>query len=243
MGRSRHGIINMPPAGIDQRQSLGDFYVNAACNELNKYCWRTVAAMTDYTPTRGNTLHMLFDDSDITKLQEVRGLVKPMSLQESYTIKPGVDLTINFDGAMVPTVTPDSMRVNLQRIAPLYEHVRAIKAIHDKFEEAKAVLRWLNRNATPGAIRFYYPAAMKLCPQSPALHGLQHVPSRYSIPPNIGDWTQAIKDAAATVAGTAMLPATAVTRPRNLMWLTYATTNVKLSLSANYDTDQMVYNL
>ena len=121
--------------------------------------------------------------------------------------------------------------------------IEDVAAIHFQFEEVKGVLRWLNRNATPGAIRFYFPSVLKLCPTSLAFADLQHVPARYSNPQHIGSWIEPIKTAAATVAGSALLPTGVEPRPRSKMRLTFPMTTVNPDVNAAYRTDQIIYHI
>lgn len=230
-------------ANPEQRQSIGDAHVDSAVGHLKRTAQITAGVMASYQPTREATLSMLFRDDDIAKLKAVRGMVETANTVKSYTIVDGVDLSINFRDALVPAIEEDVMCMHPERIAPLLTFIAEVRAVHDRFEEVKGVLRWMNRNATPGAIRYYWPTAMKLCPQSRIWEDLQEVPTRYTTPEKIGDWSQSIKDAAATVAGAAMLPSEATPRDRGLMWLTFQSRTVELSARSNYETDMMVYNL
>jgi hypothetical protein len=199
--------------------------------------------MTHYPHSREGTLPMLFRDDDLAKLEAVRGMVDPMSDTEVYGIAPDVHLTINYKEARVPTIDANRLFMQQDRITPLVSFIAEVKAIHDKFEEVKAVLRWLNCNATPGAIRYYWPTILELCPNSPAFADLQNVPTRYHNPPGIHNWLQSIRDAAATVAGSLLLPSDAAPRLKKQMWLTFASTTVHLGSEILYITDQMTYYL
>lgn len=234
------------PAGRDERSSLGDFHVETAIGTVNALAQRTVTTMTSYDLTAEQTLPMLFYDGDLAKLRQVRGMVIPESQIMHYNLQPAINLYVNYKNLSVPAIQPDFLHLQPSRMAPLINHIAAVKAVHDRFEEVKGVLRWLNRNATPGAVRFYWPTAMKLCPSAPIWRELQEVPSRYSVPAKLGVWLQSLKDAAATVAGAQMLPAHAVARPRNDMWLKFATYNVTLDSiidDGHYSTNEMIYNL
>lgn len=227
----------------DERSSIGDGYVDEAVAKLNLTCGAAVATMTRYTQSREETLPMLFRDDDLAKLEAVLGMVDPSMNQEGYIVQPDVILTVSYAGAKVPTIERGRLYLQPDRIAPLLSYIAEVKAIHDKFEEVKAVLRWFNRNATPGAIRYYWPTALELCRKAPAFDALQEVPTRYHNPPKISSWLQPIKDAAATVAGSLLLPGDARPRIRDKMWLTFATTTVHLANEVFYATDQMVYYL
>lgn len=241
MGRGRKQIGVLTPQRADERASIGDVHVSNAGDALNRTCAATVAEMTHYGRTREQTLPMLFRDDDLDKLKQVRGMVKTASDTRSYQIQPNVTLNIDYEGALVPAIEGARLYMQPNRVGPLLTYIAEVKAIHDRFEEVKAVLRYLNRQATPGAIRYYWPSALKLCPNTTAFADLVEVPSRYTIPPKIGDWMQCLKDAATTVTGSLMLPATAKARTRDKMWLTFPSTTVRLTLDARYDTDHMHY--
>lgn len=235
--------LSSPNKDKDERQSIGDFYVSSAIDSLKERAGAAVATMTHYTTSREGTLAMLFDDAVLAKLQAVRGMVETRTNVKLYKLADDCHLGVDFEGAKVPAIEDAYLVANSSRVGPLIAHMMAVKEIHDKYEEVKAVLRWFNRHATPGAIRYYWPSAMKLCEKSPVWKDLQGVPTRYSIPPRIGDWSQSVKEAAATVTAALLLPSTATPRPRNMMWLKFPSRTVRLTIDTRYETDDMTYFL
>lgn len=231
---TKRGWVNSPNA------YLTDSAVEAAGKALTRTAQATVATMTEYHHSPASTLPMCFSDDVLAKLKQVRDMVHPAAWIEDYQILPGVQLHINFKNSLVPTIVPERFQLNYSRASDLLHYIKSVEAIHMQFEEVKAVLRWLNRNATPGAIRYYFPTAMKLCPGVLA----DEVPTRHKTPEGISDWMQPIRDAAATVASSLMLPSTAEPRARGNMWLTFAPKNVHLApAGAVYTTDQISYNI
>lgn len=235
----------------DERASLGDQHLNEAITKINKVQQQAVALMTNYQPTREKTLSMLFHDTDIEKLRQVRGLIKTNTNIKNYQIGTAEDhditLSIDYEDAPVPAIEPTALAIYPARVGPLLDFTVAVKAEHRKYEELKGVLRWLNRQATPGAIRYYFPQAMKLVPTSPIWKDLQEVPSRYTMPPDYGIWAQVLRDAANTVAGMMLFPSDTHARERKQMWLTFNPIPVHLDQSdpnkAHYNTDTIIYNL
>jgi len=226
-----------------ERASIGDHYVTEACKAIDITCQKTVTVMTHWQHTRETTLPMLFDDHVIDKMHAVRGMVDHRSDNIQYPIADGATLTINFDGARLPAIRADMLRADRAVTASgLLAHIAAIRAVHDRFEEVKGVLRWCNKHCTPGAIRYNFPQALKLCPTAPAFKDMDGVPTRHSNPANIGGWLQPIKDAASTLAQSAMLPDDIKPRDKGTMWLTFASKTVHLSVDAHYSTDIMTYN-
>lgn len=230
--------------GPEERASLGDVHVENAVSEINRICQKTAAVMAHYNHTREHTLPMLFRDEDLAKLEAVRGMVDCLSSAEHYVIHPDTLLGISYLEAKVPTIAPRTLEMQPGRLAPLQAFVAEAEAIYLKFEEVKAVLKWLNRNATPGAIRYFFPTAMKLCPDSPIWRDLQEVPDRYNTPAGITSWLQAIKNAANTMAAAALLPSDAQARVRKQMWLTFTRRGVALNVDGlHYSTDAITFNL
>lgn len=225
--------------------SLGEAHVNSAIIDINRTCQIAMTTMTHYQPSREATVRMLFDDSDLDKLAAVRGLVETGTDIKSYEIDKNITLNIDYDGSTWPAIEPPAMKINPARVQPLLDFVRDASAVYFRFEEVKAVLRWLNRRATPGAARYFFPTVMMLCPDSPALADLKHVPSRYTTPPELSLWTQALKDAATTWASTPMLPNDAVARPRGKLWLTFKECQITHPVSGqrHYSTDPLIFNM
>jgi hypothetical protein len=218
---------------------LGDSVVATACSDLTTLAQTTVAAMTEYQHSRETTLPMLFADDTLAKLKQVRGMVKARDRIKFYPMLLNTRLAIDYEGALVPAIERDCFVVNPDRSGPLLHYIKAVEAIHRQFEEVKAVLRWLNENATPGAIRYYFPAAMTLCPQALSAD----VPSRHKTPEGISNWIQPIRDAAATVVSSLLLPSTAVPKARGNMWLTFDPWTVQVAGGASYATDPVTYNI
>ena len=204
------------------RSSLGDNHVETAVIALNKMCNQTVAKMVDFRPDRETLLTWLFDDTTLADLRKIKGMVNPSNTNGYYySLADNVMLTMDFTDLSVPTITSDTQRVNPDRAAPLLEAIAEIKVIHEQFEVTKHVLRWLNRNATPGAIRYYFPTVLALCPTTPALAELQNTPARFLTPEGIGEQLPLIREAANVAASAAMLERDAPVRPRDRVQLQF----------------------
>lgn len=224
--------------------ALGDGHVESAVGTINQLCQRTVAVMTEYTMTRDETVCALFSPDVLHRAMAATDLIEPESHVIRYNLDPigPVNLTINYrDAGAYPPIKESAMVLQASSDV-LVAFIEKVRAIHEQFEELKAVLRWLNRNATPGAIRYYFPTVLALCPQSPPIMALQHVPTRYTQPKDINDWMQCIRDASALYAGAQMLPSTAKRRDRESMWLTFTPYEVHRG-PIKFQTDQIIYNL
>ncbi len=236
------------------RSTLGDYQLAEGCGELDRMCQKTVAQMVDYKYSVEGLLRALFEDETMDKLRAVRGMITPASGVEGYLVAPDATLFIHFADATVPTITPGTVRVNAERAAPLLKAIAEIKVIHEQFEVCKHVLRWLNKNATPGAMRYYFPGAMKLCPRSPVLMELQNSPVRFSTPIGISDQLSLIREAGNTIASAVLLPKDATTKVRGKAWLTITPYHLRrhtfadephrdIGVGPTFTTDVITYNL
>ena len=220
--------------------------MEAAIRRINAQQQIAAAVLTEYTPGVPETIAMLFDDEDVAKATAAKGIViAPHFTTSEYTLdlfggpQHSTRLGINFDGSYCPPLMAKKCVVNQSRCAPLTAYIKRAEALYLQYEEVKAVLRWLNQNATLNAIRYYFPTAMQLCPET--FRGME-MASRHGIPEHIHDWLQPMRDAAATVASAVMLPATAKARDRNKMWLTFESRIVQLS-DSKYTTDTITFNI
>ena len=243
MGR-RYSPSHMPQNWENERSSLGDTHVDKALGDLKRACAAEINALYSYDVSTMGTLAMLIDDDKMAKLKAVYGMVTAYADRKTYALYPDVDISIVFKDEPIPSVEKEFIQVDPQRFVPLATFIQNIRPIHQKYEEVKAVLKWLNRNATPGAIRYYWPHAMKLCPKSlNNWEDYQEVPSRYSEPDHVADWLQPMRDAATTLVGSLLLPSNAAPKDVTAMKLTFKSTKVKLSGASGYSTDSMDYNL
>ncbi len=199
--------------------SIGDTHVVGACSKITSMMQTTANLMVPYSPSREEVLPMLFADDTLVKLKAVRGMVEPTYLWEKYPVATDIELQIGFRDALVPTIEPEFLCVQPERASPLLNAIEEIRAIYLQYEKVKHVLRWMNRNATLGAIRHYWPAAMQLCPE--AFRGLPDTASRFKTPKYIHEKLQLIRDSAATVAASALLPTDAAPRVTSPLMLIF----------------------
>jgi hypothetical protein len=247
MGRRRQFMQSWKNS--NERSSLGDANVDTALGRINQLAGATANVMTQYDIHPRQTIAALFHADDIVKAQAVKGIVEPRYRQRSYEIMGDVTLKIDWTDAnneiVIPPIEPSRLHVQ-PAAAPLLNWIEEVRKIHLAFEEVKAVLKWLNRNATPAAIRYYWPTAMKLVPESPIWATLQEVPNRYTVPLKIANWSNCLKSAANTVTGSTLLPHDAAAKERSDFHVTFGRTKVigdPVNNEAEYTTDSMSYNL
>ncbi len=237
------GRRNKYYGGVTPRSSLTDSGIENALITLRGTQQRAVTALTSYTPTREDTIAMLFSADQIARATAAKGLITPAYMRPRYAVSAGdvtVGLEINYTGASCLPIDDDNLQIQPDKIGPLFAFIGEVLAIHDRYEEVKGVLGWFNRNATVSAVRYYWPPAMQLVPH--AFRELQELPSRYNTPPGISDMLQSIRDSSATMAAAQLLPADVKPREMKDMRLTIHASNVSLG-DQSYRTEQMVYNL
>lgn len=222
----------------DDRASIGDVHVEEAIHTISRWSAITAKLTLSYGKSREETLPLLFDHDVLKRAQAARGLIEPATKVMSYpNIWVGATLFIHYDDCHTPPLV--SSAVGLQPgSGVLSQYLADLMRVHLQFEQVKGVIRWLNRNATPGAIRYFFPAAMKLTPKAPIWADLQEVPSRYSVPDGISEWLPILKEAATTVTGALMLPNEADMPSRDKLWVSFATVDKDL-----YKTDAVTYNI
>jgi hypothetical protein len=103
----------------------------------------------------------------------------------------------------------------------LYNTIKKVVAIHERIGRVIALLRWLDKVASPAAIRYYLPSVNALAPGCINLEGEI---SRYVDPPGISWKLGAIREALATIACCLLLPANVDTpeTPLTICITTYA---------------------
>lgn len=214
-------------------------------SRLNQQSWVTVAVLTKYEHTIDQTIAMLFPDEIIARSAAAKGIVYPSGWTREYELGTNAGpftLGLNYEkGAHCLPIQDTQVCFNHARGMPLLAYIREVEKVYLQFEEVKGVLRWLNHNATLGAIRYYFPQVLKLCPATFAGMG---VPSRHDTPAGIHDWLQPMRDAAATVVSAIMLPEDARPKERDAMWLTFASRKITLSVDGpQYSTDRMIFSI
>lgn len=239
MARRNRGLMGQP----EPRQSIGDSYVSEGCGRLTLMCTKAANLMYSYGKSREETLPMLFSPETLRIAREAKNVVPVYTHSGEYEIEPYVELVIDFEKSALAAILPTMMQINHYAASPLLHYVAEIKALYFQYEEVKAVLRWLNRNATPGAVRYLFPSALTLCPNSPQMRDMDHLPTRFTNPANIGPWLPRIKNATNTMAQTLLLPNEATAAPRSSMRLAFSGTTVGHAdgPGAEYETDRLQF--
>lgn len=224
------------------RASIGDYYVDIACNHINQACAKE-AAMFAGSLSVHEVISMLFRDEHVAKLKAVHGLLALEDVTHSYRLAPYLNCVCHFNTrGLMPTPANDAMYWQPERADALVRAVQTLNELHVKWGAVKHLLRWFNRNATIGAVRANWPSVMTLCPDAPSLKELQHSPTRYTNPQELSALLPLIRATSTTVASMTMLPGDAQPRIKGTVWIElpartvdYEGTSIKL--------DHQIFNL
>lgn len=196
------------------RSSIGDRDVDTACAALNKACLAEAAIFTQHL-TSDDVTPMVLKDDVVAKLKAVHGLLASEDRDHYYDLQPWANGTLTIYSDDRPSAAGCAFEWHGDRAGPLLSVVQEINSLHIKWGAVKHLLRWFNRNATPGAVRANWPSVLVLCPDSAMLKELQHAPTRYTNPQDLSALLPLIRATATTVAAMKMLPADAVPRVKH----------------------------
>ena len=196
--------------------------METAIGTLDKTCYNEISMFVPQRFHREAVLPWLFSEDTLAKLRAVKGMVNT-DANKVYPIDDGVcDIVMEYktyknDNASVPAIEPCMLQIS-SWAEPLLTTIASMQAIHEKYGRVKHLLRWFNMNATEGAVRNYWPAAMSLCPNS-SVAQMTVAPVRYNTPAGIGEMLPLIRETAGTVAAMQLVPADVPDRPYNNMRL------------------------
>lgn len=194
------------------RASIGDYYVEKACEELNKAALKE-AHMFVAGMTAREVVPMLFHDDVVAKLEAVHDLLSYEQFNCNYNLQSYTHASIVLQThGWMPCPHPTAIYWQEERAAPLSTALATLTDLHLKWGAVKHLLRWFNRHATIGAVRALWPSVLQLCPDSPALKNLTHSPQRYTNPQGLSALLPLIRSTSATVASMAMIPGDASPR-------------------------------
>lgn len=204
-----------------ERQTISAARMEEATTLLNQTCLRECHMLIPNF-TREQLLPWLFRDEDLAKLRAVNGMVETPAAR-SYALLPYVTLTLSYDNdkqrATTPAIEASRFFPQGDRTVPLMAALRTLDAPCLKYGLVKHLLRWFDKNATLGAIRNYWPAAMQLCPD--VFKDMAEASDRYSTPADIGTMLPLIRETAGTVAAMALVPKDAPVRPFGTVRVTF----------------------
>jgi hypothetical protein len=173
----------------------------------------TITALTDNVVyamvrpefTMSEVISSLFDKDVLSLLQIAAAVARDNNTSAKYILDEAT-VTIVFDRDYPPMLAPAQSQVLPQHPnSPLMQAIDAVRAIHFEFGAVAHVCEWLNYNATPAAIRYYWPTMAALVPGG--LDTLpEGVPHKFTDVPGIADYLPLIKQTAGSVAAALLCP-------------------------------------
>jgi hypothetical protein len=223
---SRRGRVSTNRHVDGSRDSIGQGTVDAAVSRINLHMHTEIAMYVDQGFTAMDTMHMLFRDDLAAKLSAVAHAVHPRSWVGTYHLNDNIFLGTDWTKTGIPTPSAEVMDRHHDRMDQLFSAMETIRITRLKYGKVVYLLRWLNANATPGAVRNYWPSVLALTAGSSFATDNADAPDRYSAPRNIGSMLELLRETAGTVAGMQLIPSTMEPRDRDEVWLTYPGTSI-----------------
>jgi hypothetical protein len=155
------------------------------------------------------------------------------------------NIKIDFEGCDILPIQPSRLQLQKDKIGPLIQYLREVEKVYLQYEEIKAVLRWLNQNATIGGIRYYWPSIMRVAPKDSVFAGMEKAPKRHDTPRHLYEWLQPLRDTAATVASMALMPEDARGKPfdKHMSVTCHRRKVVVKEPDITYQTDSVTFNV
>lgn len=210
-----------------ERSSIGDDTVNGAVNRITAAMHAEIAMNVERGFIAMDALHMFFPDDLADQLRAVRHCVTPSSTTGNYPVG-GSDIKTHVDWSKsgIPTPSVDAMQPHYDRMDLFHAAIQTVRDARIKYGKVVHLIRWFNRNATPSAVRNYWPSALALVPGSRFAADNAEPPSRYSVPNGIGGLLSLLRETAGTVAGMQLIPSDMKGRARGQVWLTFEPTAI-----------------
>ena len=178
----------------------------AALNKVNDL----EAAMVETMVTRAfvplDVVQWMFPAPVIKTMHDAYGLLYYSYSEGDYDVEDVGRVAINFHPlkmeapagrALAPTCGPNTDAVQ--------QAIQDIRLIHIQFNCLRGVLEWLDKNATAGAIKYYFPSVGALIPSGySAFHRADGI--RYKEPQGITTIVPEMRSAAALIASALLLP-------------------------------------
>ena len=166
-----------------------------------------------------------FPADALAKLREAMPLVDCVTHCHTYPIEiEGVStrLSLELDGIGYPA--PNETLFKLPPGNLLYDAIIHIQKIVKQFNEVRMVINWMDKNASVGALRYYFPAILSLIPadKTPLFEVNGNV---HKTPQGIADYIPLIRDRVSPLIVSALLlpdpPYTATPQETVNVWFNY----------------------
>ncbi len=165
---------------------------------------RAIYALVDIKLTTEDILNTLLDPEHIRLLRSVVSLAKPQYNVMSVYLKPYI-ARISIEASRFNVYPFDS---NIVRDVPkesmLGQTLDQIMGISVRYDKVRQVVKWMNKNATVGACRYYWPAMCALLPADHEIHSCDGVKFRDIL--GVASMIETFRETSPIVAGAVMIP-------------------------------------
>jgi hypothetical protein len=185
------------------RNTMGRFRT-VAIARCNKLTTDTVNVMTRFDYTVAEVIPWFVKPEYRALLEKAYNLAETPSYVTA-SVPEDCDLHFQFQGIEMLTPSPACMIFDKTLGAPLADFIKEVRAIHADWAVVKYVVNWLDKFATPGAIRYYFPSIMALAPEWDGIS--EDTAKRFVDPIGVAKMMPLFRDAASTVASAQLLPA------------------------------------
>lgn len=187
-----------------EKTALGGCHVQNAKAKLHSLALSAVSASIDFPYKMEEVLPWIFSQEDRDICRAAYGVAEDPSFGNSYTLTKHTDAYIQFrEQRMLPI---ESSRVtHCEGGSPLLDVCATIEQISLDFGVATYVVNWLDKHATIGAIRYYFPTLLSLASECDKL--MEATPGMaFREPMGVSRILPLIRRASTTVAAALMLP-------------------------------------
>ena len=186
---SRRRPRNAPPNG-----SLTFYQKQTALHKVKTLEKAMVSTMVPLDFDLQAICNWCFPADALAKLREALPLVDSATHRHTYPLKiEGIltRLSLELDGIGYPA--PNETLFKLPPGNLLYDAIIHIQKIVKQFNEVRMVINWMDKNASVGALRYYFPAILSLIPadKTPLFEVNGNV---HKTPQGIADYIPLIRD-------------------------------------------------
>jgi len=190
---------------------------NALKGNINHLEAACIAQCVQRTFDVVNVVSWLFHDDTISAMKNAFGRTYHAVNQGIYTdlvmknfdvdsVAPRVSISIDFEPMKMLAPADHLLQEAGEDAMPLIYCFKHMYEIHREWQQVRDVAKWLDINATAGAMRSIWPCVLALVPDKlpGSLHQCQG--QRYREVPGIGEWVERLRSTTYTIASALLLP-------------------------------------
>ena len=217
---SRRRPRSAPPNG-----SLTSYQKQTALHKVKTLEKAMVSTMVPLNFDLQAICNWCFPADALAKLREALPLVDSATHRHTYPIKiEGIltRLSLELDGIGYPALNETLFKLPPGNL--LYDAIIHMQKIVKQFNEVRMVINWMDKNASVGALRYYFPAILSLIPadNTPLFEVNGNV---HKTPQGIADYIPLIRDRVSPLIVSALLlpdpPYTATPQETVNVWFNY----------------------